>query len=110
MTRFENEISCTLFNLVYAFDCPNDQVDTLNRLLSNCINEHAPIKKCKFTRPPAPWMKDLDINQLQIERNRLRKIAHQTQSEQDWNIFRDIRNKLKRKIQMIKHQFYTKAL
>ena len=38
-------------SLVYSFD---DQLDTLNKLILNAINEHAPLMKTKFTRPPAP--------------------------------------------------------
>ena len=48
-------------NLVYAFDEPDDQIGVLNNLINKCISDHAPTKKVKFTRPPAPWMKDLEI-------------------------------------------------
>ena len=48
-------------NLVYAFDEPDDQIDVLNNLINQCISDHAPTKKVKFTRPPAPWMKDPEI-------------------------------------------------
>ena len=41
-------------NLVYAFDKPDDKIDVLNNLINQCISDHAPIKKVKFTRPPAP--------------------------------------------------------
>ena len=33
----------------------------INKLVTDCIADHAPIRKVKFTRPPAPWMKDLEL-------------------------------------------------
>ena len=43
-------------SLVYAFDEPDDKNSVLNKLVNQCISEHAPIKRTKFTRPPAPWL------------------------------------------------------
>ena len=48
-------------NLVFGFDDPNDQIVMLNKLITDCIADHAPIKKVKFTRPTAPWMKGPEL-------------------------------------------------
>ena len=40
--------------IVFGFDNPNDQIAMLNKLITDCIADHAPIKKVKFTRPPTP--------------------------------------------------------
>ena len=61
--------------MVYSFDDSNDQLDALNKLILNAINEHAPLMKTTFTRPPAPWMKNFEINKLQREREHRRLIA-----------------------------------
>lgn len=45
------------------------------------LDRHTPLKKVKITRPPAPWLKLEDINQLQVWRNQLHYQAHQTKSE-----------------------------
>ena len=50
--------------LVYAFNDPNDMIPVFNELISNHINEHAPLKTIRVTRPTAPWMKDTDIVDL----------------------------------------------
>ena len=62
--------------LVHSFDDPNDQFGTLNKLILNAINEHAPLMKFKFTRPLATWMKDFEINKLQKERDQCRHETH----------------------------------
>ena len=54
--------------MVYSFDNPNDQLDTLDKLILNAINEHAPLTKTKFMRPTAPLMKDFEIKKLEKER------------------------------------------
>lgn len=47
--------------LVYSFDDPEDQISVMNNLITNSINEHAPIRKVKFSRPPAPWMNEPEV-------------------------------------------------
>ena len=49
-------------SFVYAFDEPDEKIPVLNKLKNQCISEHAPIKRKKFTRPPAPWLKDPEIS------------------------------------------------
>ena len=47
-------------SIVYSADDPDMQVDLLGSLIRECIDRHAPLKHTKLTRPPAPWMKDLE--------------------------------------------------
>ena len=49
---------------------PEDKLDIFNNLVTECIDRHAPLKQIKCSRPPAPWLKGLDIQQLISERNR----------------------------------------
>ena len=44
--------------LVYSFEDPNEQLDTLNSLILECIDRQAPLVKTKFTHRLAPWMKN----------------------------------------------------
>ena len=62
------------------------------------------------TYPPAPWLKDLEICNLKQTSNEFRYNAHQSQSEDDWRKYRDVRNKLKKKIQTNKSNFNKNAL
>ena len=49
-------------SLVCPFDRPDDKISVLNKLVNQCISEHAPIKRRKFTRPPRPLLKDPQIS------------------------------------------------
>ena len=62
--------------------------------------------------PPAPWLRDLDISKLKQDRDRdkLRFAAHQTQSNDDWDKYRNIRNQLKKEIKRARNSFYRKSL
>ncbi len=70
--------------------------DIFNKLILGCLDNHAPLIRIRVTRPPAPWMKDLNIRSWQSQRDVYRYNAHHTGSESDWQIFRKERNQLKK--------------
>ena len=84
------------FNLVYVVSGPNDKLGIPNDLIQNCLYKHAPRTHTQVTRPPAPWMKDLNIRQLQDQRDSHCYKAHRSGSESNWKIFRSVRNKIKK--------------
>ena len=88
----------------------DDKLEIFSSLFKSCLDKHAPLRRTKITRPPAPWLNMEDIRKFQNERNELRHFAHQTNSESVWNRFREVRNALKTKIKKIKRSFYQKAL
>ena len=59
------DFSTLPFSTVYYFENPDDQLAMLNKLILDCIDRHAPLKRKKITRPPPPWMKQLEIIELQ---------------------------------------------
>ena len=58
MNSYTSDFQQPPLNLVYLFDDPEDQVSIFNKLVVDCINTHAPLRKVKLTRPVAPWMND----------------------------------------------------
>ncbi|CAB3981517.1 Hypothetical predicted protein, partial [Paramuricea clavata] len=65
------------------------QLDIFNSLIKDCLDRYAPLRRSKITRPPAPWLNDSDVKQLQKERNELRYLAHKTNLSHVWNKFRE---------------------
>ena len=61
---FLQDISELPFSTVYAVDDIDEKIDIFNELLRSCIDRHAPLVRCKLTRPPAPWLQDVDIQNL----------------------------------------------
>ena len=55
-------------------------------------------------------MKCDEILYLQHERDKLRKLAHSSQADKDWDLFRAVKNKLKTAIRHSHSVFISKAL
>ncbi|CAB4037801.1 Hypothetical predicted protein, partial [Paramuricea clavata] len=98
------------FSVIYGLESPDDMVNALNTLFSECIERHAPLKRIKLTRPPAPWMNANEIRKLQADRDRLRFEAHKTNSDDSWKAFREVHNKIKSVINKTKRNFIKTAL
>jgi len=109
-SAFKKELSSVPFNVVYSIDDPNEKVDIFNSLFKSCLDKHAPLRRTRITRPPAPWLNKEDIRKLQNERNVLRHLAHKINSASVWNKFREVRNKIKTKIKSVKRTFLRRAL
>ena len=69
-TAFVNELEDTPFSLVYSSDDPNVQLELLNNFLVECIDRHAPLRRVRFTRPPAPWTETEEIRSLQTKKDK----------------------------------------
>ena len=110
INSFIQDVSFLPFCAVFALDNCIDQLDVFNELILSCIDKHAPLKKVRLTRPPAPWMRDLDISKLQNECRSKRFLAHNENNETNWISFRTARNALKAKIKSAKNIFYKTAL
>ena len=108
--QFTTDFSQLPFNLVYAVPDPNDKLGIFNDLVQSCLDKHMPLIRIQVTRPPALWMKDLNIRQLQAQRDTYHHKAHQSGSECDWQRFRNVRNQLKKIIKETKKSFYQNAL
>ena len=91
--KFLQDFSELPFNLVYSVDDIDEKLDLFNSLITTCLDRHAPLKRIKVSRPPAPWLKSNDIHQLQDQRNRLRHEAHKTRSEDVLKKFRSFYQK-----------------
>ena len=85
------------FSIVYSFDNPDDLLDSLNKIIFECIERHASLKRTKFTRPPVSWMKDVDIVALQNQRNKLKYEALSKRTRSARVAYRKGRNKIKQK-------------
>ena len=110
-TSFVEDFAALPFEVVYAFEDPNDQVSALNTLFLECLDRHAPLRRTRLTRPPAPWLNDPSIRSLQERCKFDRQEAHKRPSiDGKWAIFRDTRNRLKMLIEKAKRTFTMKAL
>lgn len=54
LREFVNDFSYLPLNVVYALADPREQLELFNKLILDCIENHAPLTKFKMSRPPAP--------------------------------------------------------
>ena len=54
LENYINDFSQLPLSTEYIFNDPDDQFETLNKLITDCLLSHAPTKLTKFTRPQAP--------------------------------------------------------
>ena len=61
MNQYVYDFSKLPLSLVYVFEEREDQISTLNKLFTVCLESHAPTGRVKLTHPIPPWMKDPTI-------------------------------------------------
>ena len=110
LETYINDFRTLTLATLYSFNETDDQLDTLNKLILSVIDKHAPLLKTKFTKPPAPWMKDIKIDKLKQERDHWGHKAYKNPADENWRIYRESRNKIKEAIKDKKTQFYRKVL
>ena len=91
-------------------ESPNEMVDSINTLISECLDRHAPQKSVNITRLPATWLHAADIRQLQAERDKRRLDAHSANNDESWAAFRAIPKKVNVVIGKAKRSFFMAAL
>ena len=98
-------------SILFSFDDPIYQIANLNKLITDCIADHATIKKVKFTRPPAPWMRDPELvtAKKHFEHLRSLKNANGTESNELCD-YRKSKVRYKKLIKTTKRSFLLKAL
>ena len=95
---------------VYSFDDRDDQVAILKKLITDCINIHAPLKTVKLKRLIAPWMHDPKVIELQKELASQRETCHNHETSINHKNYQSTRNKLKNIIKETKANSLCKAL
>ena len=82
----------------------------LNKLITDCINIHTPLRRVKLTRPIAPWMQDPKIIELQKElASQLEAYCNHKNSINHKN-YHNTRNKLLKVMKETKANFLRKVL
>ena len=110
LETYINDFKTLPFATVCLFNEIDDQPGTLNKLFLSVIDKHAPLVKTKFTRPTAPWLKDIKINKLKRERDHWRLETHKNPRDENWTTNRESRNKIKKAMKEKKTQFFRIVL
>jgi hypothetical protein len=58
---FIRDFSELPLNLVYSTDDLGDKLEISSSLFKSCLDKHAPLRRTKISRPPAPWLNMEDV-------------------------------------------------
>ena len=109
MNSYTSDFQQLPLNLVYSFDDPEDQVSIFNKLVVDCINTHAPLRRGKLTRSITPSMNDPKIANLQKDLDTQSTIYRNHKSSSTHTNYQNTRNKPNKTVKETKASFLRKA-
>ena len=83
-------------------------MNAFNDLLLACLDDHAPIKTVKLRHKPNPFITE-DIRDLMKVRDRLHKRARRTGRREDWEAFKELRNRVKFVLRKAEREYYIES-
>lgn len=79
------------------------KVEAFNTALIKLYNKHAPVRRVRVKRPPAPWLTG-SIRLLMARRDRLRRKHKKNPTEENWSAFKLARNRCNQAIRNAKRR------
>ncbi len=70
---------------------PDLALSVFDRLLLPVVNKHAPVRKLTVRNTMSPWL-DQELKAHMMERNRAKTEAIKSGGEQEWSMYRKLRN------------------
>ena len=77
--------------------------------LESIINHHAPIKSKRIRGNALPWL-HWEIIQLMRQRDRAHKIAKRSGSQNNWDVYKKLRNSVTEQIRSKKSEHFTSTI
>ena len=90
--KYKQDVGMIPFHISYIFDDTDDIVWTHNKLLSDVIDCHAPLKKRTLQKDCVPYMNSR-LRKVQHRRNQLRNRYWQYKGKRNWEEYRCMRNR-----------------
>ncbi|KAJ8732167.1 hypothetical protein PYW08_014897 [Mythimna loreyi] len=81
----------------------DDKVSVFNNIVTELYDRHAPVRRVKLKRPPAPWMNQ-EILMAMRRRDRAFRRFKGDRSEENWDSFKTHRNRCNQKIRNAKRR------
>ena len=89
-----------------VFSSADEMWDYWKKLFLEVVGEHAPLVKVGMKRESAEWI-DKEIHKLMRARNYYRTKHRKSQTKEDWNVFKNLRNEVRKKLRQAKERHYT---
>jgi len=108
--QFANDIAHIPWETMNLIDeSVDNSLDAFNDLLLACLDDHAPIKTVKTRHKPNPFITE-DIKDLMNMRDRLYKRARKPEMREDWEAFKELRNRVKFVLRKAEQEHYNQQI
>jgi hypothetical protein len=91
---------------IYSLHDVNSKVSLFNKYITELFDKHAPNKTIVAKKSTSPWMTK-ELHKEIALRNKLRKKHLKTKKDEDYEAFRNCRNRVKQRIRNAKVHYYN---
>lgn len=88
-----NDLKLQHLDRVYNVPNIDEKVDLVNSALISVFDIHAPCRKIRLSKPPAPWLSP-DLKELMSIRDKVKAKYKQTKSSDLWHEYKTLRNQV----------------
>ncbi|CAK1588724.1 unnamed protein product [Parnassius mnemosyne] len=92
------------WNSVVSASTVDEKIEALNEAILRLYDVHAPIKKVKLKRPPAPWM-TIGVRIAMRRRDRAFGKFRKDRCDENWTLYKVARNRCNQMIRNAKRRF-----
>ena len=106
--NFSRELESYDWNSLLNAQDVNDKTAMLCNFLTDCFDNHAPLREFSPKHLPAPWLSK-EIKAMMRERDRARRVWRRRKNTDNHNIYRALRNQAQAAVRTAKREYYHKA-
>ena len=106
MTTFNEDVSELNWESIDQLENVSDAYSTFEDMFKKVIDKHAPLRRSRIKKKESPWIND-EIIRATRDRNEAKRKARKTKSQDDWMIYRILRNNVTEKIRNAKKGYIS---
>lgn len=106
---FRNALSRISWDMMNIFDDPDDKLCIWENLFTPVMNIFFPVRRKRIRKNSYPWI-DSSILVLMHNRDQARKKALKSKSDEEFNIYRRLRNCVTSRLRKAKSEFFKRKL
>ena len=106
---FKEDIKQLKWFEVYTCTDPDKAVQLLTEKITAVLDKFAPVRTIQVRSRYAPWVSE-EVKVRMVERDRAQQAAAATQAQDDWRLYRNLRNTVTNLIKRAKKTWETKQL
>ena len=107
--KFRQDLLEAPWSVLEIFDDTDDKIDYFNKIFTQTLNKHAPLRKLRVEKNGSPWVTSDIRDQMDIRRKLLRHFRL-TRSENDWELYGRQRNKVTALLRNSKSNYFSNLI